>query len=208
MTDECVTSLRDALMRSARQGMLAADLETLGHRALVHILDDWTTAARDDQLPPHVQPDADEWQRRWHLWLIMGGRGSGKTRAGAEWVRCQLRGEPPLAHQPARRIALIGPTYHEAASVMVEGVSGMLAVMGRSRPQFNKAARRLIFWNGAEAQLYSGEDPEALRGPQFDAAWCDELARWRYPDDTIDMFTLGVTGYIGGRSLEKALGRQ
>jgi phage terminase large subunit-like protein len=75
-------------------------------------------------------------------------------------VRYQLRGEPPLAHHQARRIALVGPTYHEAAAVMVEGVSGMLAVMGKAKPQFNKAARRLTFWNGAVAQLYSGEDPE------------------------------------------------
>jgi len=172
--------------------MLAADLRSLSRREIERISDDWPTSARDDQLPPHVQRDADERQRRWHLWLIMGGRGSGKTRAGAEWVRYQLRGQPPLAHQPARRIALIGPTYHEAAAVMVEGVSGMLAVMGEARPQFNKAARKLTFWNGAVAQLYSGEDPEELRGPQFDAAWCDELAKWRYPDETLDMLQFGL----------------
>ena len=130
MTEDCVTSLRDALMRSRRQGMLAADLKALSLIELAAISDDWPTSARDDQLPPHVQRDPDARQRRWHLWLIMGGRGSGKTRAGAEWVRYQLRGQPPLAHQPAGRIALVGPTYHEAAAVMVEGVSGMLAVMG------------------------------------------------------------------------------
>jgi phage terminase large subunit-like protein len=187
--------------------MLTSDLLTLTRSELRRSLDDWPTAARDDQLPPHVWRDGDEEKRRWHLWLIMGGRGSGKTRAGAEWVRYQLRGKPPMAHQPARRIALVGPTYHEAAAVMVEGVSGLLAVMGRARPLFNKAARKLVFWNGAVAQLYSGEDPEELRGPQFDAAWCDELAKWRYPDETLDMLAMGVTGYIGGRSLEKVFGK-
>ena len=185
--------------------MLRPALETLRRSELERVLDDWPTTARDDQLPPHVWAGADARQRGWHLWLILGGRGSGKTRAGAEWVRCQLRGRPPIAHQPARRIALVGPTYHEAAAVMVEGVSGLLAVMGRARPVFNKAARKLIFYNGAVAQLFSGEDPEELRGPQFDAAWCDELAKWRYPDHTLDMLTLGVTGYIGGRSLEKVV---
>src|SRR5262249_16023112 len=147
--------------------------------------------------------NADERQRAWHLWLILGGRGSGKTRAGAEWVRYQLRGRLPMAHQPARRIALVGPTYHEAAAVMVEGVAGLLAGVDKARPAFNKAARKLTFHNGAVAQIFSGEDPEELRGPQFDAAWCDELAKWRYPDQALDMLTLGVTGYIGGRSLEK-----
>jgi phage terminase large subunit-like protein len=172
--------------------MLRPALETLRRSELERVLDDWPTTARDDQLPPHVWAGADARQRGWHLWLILGGRGSGKTRAGAEWVRYQLRGRPPIAHQPARRIALVGPTYHEAAAVMVEGVSGLLAVMGRARPVFNKAARKLIFYNGAVAQLFSGEDPEELRGPQFDAAWCDELAKWRYPDHTLDMLQFGL----------------
>jgi phage terminase large subunit-like protein len=154
---------------------LAAHLTPEQFRRIVNY--EWAVAARDDQLAPVLAKGGG----RWHTWLLLGGRGSGKTRAGAEWVRYQLRGRPPIAHQPARRIALVGPTYHEAAAVMVEGVSGLLAVMGKARPVFNKAARKLIFYNGAVAQLFSGEDPEELRGPQFDAAWCDELAKSAYP---------------------------
>ena len=155
---------------------------------LAFALADWPTAARDDQLPPDVRAVA----RDWTLWLVMGGRGAGKTRTGAEWVKAQAAGAPPLAAARAGRIALVGPTYHEARAVMVEGVSGLIAVCGEDRPRFEKTRRRLVWANGAEAQLDSGEDPEALRGPQFDCAWCDELAKWRYPEETYDMLQFGL----------------
>ncbi|MFO1088314.1 MAG: terminase family protein [Hyphomicrobiales bacterium] len=144
--------------------------------------------ARDDQVPP----DCRARPRDWRTWLLLGGRGAGKTRAGAEWVRAQVRGQPPLAASAAGRIALVGPSYHEARAVMVDGVSGLLRVCATERPRFETSRRRLVWPNGAEAQLFSGEDPEALRGPQFDAAWCDELAKWRHPQETFDMLQFGL----------------
>jgi phage terminase large subunit-like protein len=109
----------------------------------------------------------------WTTWLILGGRGAGKTRAGAEWVRA-------VARDSNARIALIGETEHDAREVMVEGISGLLAVHRYDeRPQWIPSRRRLEWKNGAVAQLFSAEDPESLRGPQFSAAWADELAKWR-----------------------------
>jgi len=128
----------------------------------------------------------------WTTWLILGGRGSGKTRAGAEWVR-QLA----LA-DPAARIALIGETGHETREVMVEGVSGLLSVHRHDeRPQWLPHRRRVEWTNGAVAQVFSAENPESLRGPQFSAAWCDELAKWRQAEATFDMLQFGLR--LGGR---------
>src|SRR3972149_198632 len=110
----------------------------------------------------------------WLSWLILGGRGAGKTRAGAEWVR-------GVASADAKaRIALIGETEHEVRAVMVEGVSGLLAVHPRGeRPKWLPTLRRVEWKNGAVAEIFSAENHEGLRGPQFSAAWCDELAKWR-----------------------------
>jgi hypothetical protein len=99
---------------------LAATLGEVDHRRLEELLHDWEVWARDDQLPP---PGDD-----WRTWLILGGRGAGKTRAGAEWVRAQALGKAPFAARPADRIALVAETHHDARAVMVEGVSGILAV--------------------------------------------------------------------------------
>ena len=123
--------------------------------------------------------------------MMLGGRGAGKTRAGAEWVRARV--EAPQAAQKARRIALIGETYGSARAVMVEGPSGILAVSPPDwRPQFMPSRNLLIWPNGAEATLFSAERPDALRGPQFDAAWCDELAKWRHDEETWDMLQFGL----------------
>ncbi len=122
----------------------------------------------------------------WTTWLILGGRGAGKTRAGAEWVR-------EIARDPHARIALIGETEHEAREVMVEGVSGLLAVHRyNERPEWIPSRRRLQWRSGAVAQVFSAEDPEALRGPQFSAAWADELAKWRQAEATFDMLQFGL----------------
>ncbi len=121
--------------------------------------------------------------------MMLGGRGAGKTRAGAEWVR----GRVESAQHGARRIALVGETYGAARAVMVEGPSGLLAISPPDwRPKFFPSRNLLIWPNGAEATLFSAERPEALRGPQFDAAWCDELAKWRYDEDTWDMLQFGL----------------
>ena len=134
----------------------------------------------------------------WTTWLVLGGRGAGKTRAGAEWVRAVARGEAPFADLKNYPIALIGETEHDAREVMVEGVSGLLAVHQRfERPAWIPTRRRLEWPNGAVAQVFSAEDPESLRGPQFSAAWCDELAKWRHAEATFDMLQFGLR--LGGR---------
>ena len=138
---------------------------------------DWIALARNDQLPP---------KKPWQIWLLMGGRGSGKTRAGAEWVRAQV-------NSGARRIALIAPTYHSAREVMLEGESGLLSIGHKSeRPTYTSSRRRLDWPNGAVGFVFSSEDPEALRGPQFEKAWADEFCTWSYPDATLSNLRLGL----------------
>lgn len=159
-------------------------------RALGH---DWTLWARDDQLPPEECDDLP-----WRTWLLLGGRGAGKTRAGAEWVRAQALGIAPIAELPARRIALVGETLHDARAVMVEGVSGLLGVHdGADRPRYEPSKAQIVWPNGTIAQLFSADDPDSLRGPQFDCAWCDEIAKWRYGERAWD--TLQFALRLGNR---------
>ena len=109
----------------------------------------------------------------WRIWLIMAGRGFGKTRAGAEWVRMIAE-----SHSEAR-IALVSSSLAEARAVMVEGESGLIACSPpERRPVFEPSLRRLRYPNGAQAQLFSASDPESLRGPQHSHAWCDEIGKW------------------------------
>ncbi|HEX6000838.1 MAG TPA: terminase family protein [Hyphomicrobiaceae bacterium] len=139
---------------------------------------EWGVIGRDDQLAPVLAKGGGRWQ----TWLLLGGRGSGKTRAGAEWVRAQVKGEPPLADRRSRRLALVGETIAQVRSIMIEGVSGLMSVYPPAeRPTLEASKNRLIWDNGSIAQLFAADDPESLRGPQFDAAWCDELAKWRRP---------------------------
>jgi len=129
---------------------------------------------------------------------VLGGRGAGKTRLGAEWVRALACGLPPCADRPHRRIALVGETERDAREVMIEGPSGLLHISPRSRrPLWIPSRRRLEWDNGAVAETFSAEDPESLRGPQFEAAWCDELAKWRHAEATFDMLQFGLR--LGGR---------
>ena len=124
----------------------------------------WPLWARPEQLPPPGD---------WRAWLILAGRGFGKTRAGAEWVRAIARTHPEA------RIALIGSSLGDARAVMIEGESGLLAVGPPDRaPKFEPSLRRLTWDNGAQATLYSAGEPETLRGPQHSHAWCDELGKW------------------------------
>ncbi len=126
-------------------------------------------------------------QGDWRCWLFMGGRGAGKTRAGAEWVRaCVARGV-------ARRIALVGPTLGDVREVMIEGPSGLRAVSDRGeQPEYSVSRRRLVWPNGAEAFAFSAEDPDSLRGPQFDLAWCDEVGAWARDEATWDMLSFAL----------------
>ena len=110
----------------------------------------------------------------WRVWLMMAGRGYGKTRAGAEWVHA-------LAMGRGKRIALVGATIDEARAVMVEGVSGLLSVARRDgvKLKWEPSQRTLTWPSGSVATLYSGDKADGLRGPENDYAWCDELAKWR-----------------------------
>ncbi len=149
----------------------AADAERLelARRLAPHQLDAlgswyWEGWGRDAQLPP---------QHAWRVWLICAGRGFGKTRAGAEWVRDVAR------HDGAARIALVGANLGEVRLTMVEGDSGILtAAPGALAPEFEPSLRRLTWENGAQAFLYSAAEPDSLRGGQFSHAWCDEIAKW------------------------------
>jgi phage terminase large subunit-like protein len=150
--------------------------ESLPDWALPQALADFDVLAHDEQRPP---PGA------WTTWLLLGGRGAGKTRAGAEWVRA-------LAAEPIR-IALVGETFADVRETMVEGLSGLRAVFpAGERPRWEASRRRLLFSSGAVAQAFSSEDPDSLRGPQFHAAWADELGKWRHAEATFDMLQLGL----------------
>jgi predicted phage terminase large subunit-like protein len=138
----------------------------------------WRAKARPEQLPP---------DGAWNGWLFVGGRGAGKTRTGAEWVKDLVEtGE-------ARRIALVAPTAHDARHTMVEGESGLLSVSSDwCRPDYEPSRRRLSWKNGCEAFTFSSEEADRLRGPQFDYAWCDELAAWNDPQTSWDMLQFAL----------------
>jgi phage terminase large subunit-like protein len=128
----------------------------------------WDRVARPSQRIP---------EGNWHTWLILAGRGFGKTRTGAETIRqWVMQGD-------YRHVALIADTESDAREIMIEGESGLLAVHPHTEcPLFEPSKRRLMWGNGAVATLYSAENPEKLRGPQFDCAWIDELAKFRMPE--------------------------
>lgn len=154
-------------------------LHSLAH-TLADVLADggWRAKARPAQLPPPGE---------WNGWLFMAGRGAGKTRAGAEWVSELVQGGV------AGSVALVAPTAADARDVMVEGDSGILAVAPNwLRPEYEPSKRRITWPNGAYATTFSSEEPDRLRGPQFAAAWCDELAAWADPQATWDMLQFGL----------------
>ena len=168
---------------------LARLISALPDDDLAFLLADWQVWARDDQLPPPTAPDGTPWR----VWLILGGRGAGKTRAGAEWVRSKALGVPPIADRPARRIALVGETIADVRRVMIEGVSGLLAVHADDeRPRFEISKGQLVWPNGTVAEIFSAESPDGLRGPQFEVAWCDELCKWRNAEETWDMLQFAL----------------
>ena len=146
---------------------------------------EWRINALDHQ----KQPQGDDWT----TWLILGGRGAGKTRAGAEWIRAMVNGRSNWGRandngdrsNKAGAIALVAETYADAREVMIDGPSGIVACApAPSRPAYEASRRRLVWPNGAVAHCFSAEDPDGIRGYQFDAAWSDELAKWRYAEET------------------------
>lgn len=153
-------------------------LQTLPAHLPAHLVDIWEFCARKDQLPPKGQ---------WLIWLLLGGRGAGKTRTGAEWVREQVQ------NGGKRRIALVAPTYTDAREVMIDGESGLSSIGYPSeRPSYLSSRRRLEWPNGAVGHVFSAEEPDGLRGPQFDAAWADEFCAWKYPEYTLSNLRLAL----------------
>ena len=133
------------------------------------------------------EPTSGKTGGTWRVWMIMAGRGFGKTRAGAEWVSARARAEPRA------RIALVGATLADVTSVMVEGPAGILSVArSGERPSWSRSRGELAFSSGAVAQAFSGERPDKLRGPEHHFAWADELAKWRHPQATWDMLQMGL----------------
>lgn len=150
-------------------------------RALPYLFEFW---AFEHQLPPEGD---------WRSWVILGGRGAGKTRAGAEWVRAQVEGGLPMEAGRARRVALVGETMDQVRDVMIFGDSGIMACSPPDRrPVWEAGRKRLVWPNGAEASIHSAHSPEGLRGPQFDAAWVDELAKWPNAETTWDMLQFAL----------------
>src|SRR4029079_13905422 len=185
-----VTSLRDALKHLSQAGLVAEMLsDPRIFRSMSRLASDFITLAHPHQEPPQRANVGDHWT----TWLMLGGRGAGKTRLGAEWVRASIHGTHPYADQRYLNIALVGEPEHDVREVMIEGPAGILRVSPRhERPQWTPTRRRLEWPNGAVGLAFSAEDPEQLRGPQFDAAWCDELAKWRHVDATFYMLQFGL----------------
>ena len=131
----------------------------------------------------HQIPSAGDWR----TWLLLGGRGSGKTFAGASWLHHMAIGQTV-------RLALVGPTLHDVREVMVEGDSGLRAVAPRSQKPRWEASRRRLVWplSGSTAYAFSAEDPDSLRGPQFHHAWADEFCAWRKPDLLLSNLRMGM----------------
>ncbi len=142
------------------------------------MMQDWRWQARPSQLAPEGD---------WGIWLIMAGRGFGKTRAGAEWVTRMAM------EIPGCRIALVGATAHDTKSVMLEGESGLLNVAPAGFAPVHKASKKEVRWpNGSVGCLFSAIEPDSLRGPQFHFAWCDEIAAWSKPKLAWDNLRLGM----------------
>lgn len=165
-------------LRSLPAAKRWAFFDSLTDIEAAHLHYDWPFWSRPNQRSP---------RGAWTYWLMLAGRGFGKTRAGAEWVRSLVE------TGAANRIALIAPTLHDARAVMVEGESGILAISPPwFKPMFEPSKRTLTWPNGAVATLFGAEEPERLRGPQHDAAWCDELCAWKAADATFDMLQFGL----------------
>ncbi|TYB89798.1 DNA-packaging protein [Oceaniovalibus sp. ACAM 378] len=173
-----------SLIASAPSEVQCEFLESLSPEAVVglpYLFDFWAM--------PHQLPPVGDWR----TWVIMGGRGAGKTRAGAEWVRSEVEGARPLDRGRSQRVALVGETFDQVREVMIFGDSGILACCPPDRrPAWESTRRRLVWPNGAVAQAFSAHEPEALRGPQFDAAWVDELAKWKRGEEAWDMLQFAL----------------
>ena len=176
-----ITRLDSVSADDARIDAILSMRQSLSSDPQVRFRYRWPLIARHNQRPP---------DGLWTAWMLLAGRGFGKTRAGAEWVRAQVESGR------AGRIALVARTPAEIRNTMVEGPSGLLSICPPwAMPEYETTNKKLIWPNGATAFIYSSYEPDQLRGQQFEAAWCDELASWKYPRDTWD--TLAFTLRFG-----------
>jgi phage terminase large subunit-like protein len=164
-----------ASLPESQRSKILGSLSDEDHKRLLHAWDFW---ARPEQRPP-------KWN--WLQWLVKAGRGWGKNRTGAEFLREEIE-EGRAGH-----VALIGRTAADVRAVMVEGNSGILARSHPGfRPIYNPSRRKLTWPNGAIATTYSGDEPDALRGPEHDLAWLDEFATYRYADEVWSNLQFGL----------------
>ena len=159
-------------MQETTEQTLIKQVQNLTKEQAIKKLFDWRSEL--NARPNQIAPDGN-----WTTWLILAGRGFGKTRTGAEWIRERV--ESGLS----KRIALIGKTPADVRDVMIEGESGLLNISPPyNMPTYEPSKRRLTWDNGAIAQTFSSYEPDQLRGSQFDTAWADEMASWEYPEET------------------------
>ena len=172
-------------LRQLPSDELETALSQLDAKQIEELKYDWKFWARLEQLEPK--------DTKWRIWFINAGRGFGKTRAGVEWVREQVK-------KGKKRIAAVAATNSDIERVMVKGPSGFLSCCWKGdktfrgahmgMPYYSPTKRTLVWENGAEVQFFSAEEPERLRGPNFEMAWCDELAAWNKDQDTWDMLQM------------------
>jgi len=169
-------------------------LTSLSDAEAQELLTFWEFWARPEQ----VMPKGEDWSK----WMILAGRGFGKTRTGAETIR-DLVCDPKDPKKPGRykHVAIIGETAKDTRDVMVEGESGLIAVHPKAfRPLYEPSKARLTWPNGARGTLFNATEPDQLRGPQFDLAWLDEMAKWKRADATYDMLQFCMR--LGNRPLQ------
>jgi phage terminase large subunit-like protein len=181
----------------ARESLIASALGLLTPREIHDALSPRERLALRYCWPAHRRPlfrrDDGTWggqaapPGQWVVWLVSAGRGFGKTRLGAEWIRDRAM------RFPGTRWAIVGETADEARKVMLKGESGLLSVCAPwEKPHFNFTDQSLEFPNGSSVYLYSAEKPEKFRGPQFHGAWLDEFPKWRRMREAWDHIRFGV----------------
>lgn len=181
---QLLASLSDEKRKEFLEGLSEKEAEELQYL--------WEFWARPDQLEPGT-PGAPETRTDWLTWLPLAGRGWGKSRVGAEFIRSNVCGSTPLTSGGYERVALVAETAADARDVMVEGESGILSVHPPDyRPQYEPSKRKLTWPNGATGHLYNATEPDQLRGPQNSIAWCDELAKWQRAEESWDMLQFGL----------------
>jgi phage terminase large subunit-like protein len=170
-------ALSAASINSLPAAKRAAFLATLSADEAEYLQRSWEFWARPEQLAP---------DGAWRIWLFLGGRGAGKTRAGAEWILDGVR------TGRMRRIALLGATYADVRDVMILGESGLLPLARGDGVLFEPSKRQLTWPDGAIARIFTAEEPDGLRGHQHDGAWADEFCKWREPSQALDMLLMGL----------------